>query len=172
MTTEEQAVNDWLKRWRRKDRRVAGRCIEAMREAPRHVELVWGLAWSHERAVLHAWGLYGGRIVDPTVAQLGVSPVGYAELLDEDGRPLLTPPLWAPLRRAEGIVLGTGGDAARRLEELRPYLGRRWHTDGALPVAHVLCAWWECSRDFQYKPTIIESVERWRQKTAAWRGAA
>jgi hypothetical protein len=127
--------------------------------------------------MLHTWGFYGGRIVDPTVAQLGASPVGYAELLDEDGRPLWAPPLWAPLRRAplrraEEIALGTGGDVARRLEELRPYLGRRWHTDGAIPVEQVLCAWWECSRDFSYKPTIIESVERWRQKTAAQRGAA
>ena len=175
MTEEHRAVAVWRRRWQRRGRRVAGRCVDAMRQAPPWVEVVWGVAWSHQAAMLHAWGIYDGGVVDPTVAQLGASPVGYAELLDEGGQPLRVAPMWEPLRLAERLVLRAGarGEGARRWEELRPFVGRTWHTEGALPMVHALCAWWECARDFSERPTVLQAVIRWQQMTAATeRGAA
>jgi len=128
MTTEEQAVSDWLKRWRRK--KPNGRCVDAMLDAPGCVEVIWGAAWAPGRGMLHCWGLWRGQIVDPTARQIRRGAISYAELLGDDGRPLSPLAMGERLRAAERLCIVADDVVQSTDETVRRYVGRAWIAPG------------------------------------------
>ena len=71
-------VAEWMRRWTRR-RSVSGRCFEAMRHRPDGVIQQRGCAiFTRDgcpNGMLHTWGTYSGRVVDPTAHQIGDGPM-------------------------------------------------------------------------------------------------